>query len=90
VTINNAAENTFLRALLPGGFWIGLNDRGWFNEGNFRWDGDASSSYRNWAPGEPNDGGFWGSENCVEMLGSGMWNDLACGRERNAMCERAD
>jgi hypothetical protein len=72
-TIENATENEWVRANLaaPVGnkLWIGLNDAG--TEGTFAWSDGSTSSYRNWAPGEPsnnatndytqllNDGGLW-------------------------------
>ncbi|HEX2838597.1 MAG TPA: C-type lectin domain-containing protein, partial [Phycisphaerales bacterium] len=72
-TIENATENEWVRANLaaPVGnkLWIGLNDAA--TEGTFAWSDGSTSSYRNWAPGEPsnnatndytqllNDGGLW-------------------------------
>lgn len=57
VTINDAAENTWLTAnfLAPNPTinpWIGLND----NDSNetWTWVSGESVSYLNWAPGEPN------------------------------------
>ena len=62
-TIDDAAENNWIFTtftnlnlqLLSGGIWIGLNDA--TQEGNFVWSSGATSTYRNWAPGEPNSGG---------------------------------
>lgn len=78
-TINNAAENEWVRAnvLRCGNVdrrgWIGLNDVA--VEGTFVWvDGDPSP-YRNWSSGEPNNSG--NNEHYVEMFGSnGLWNDV--------------
>jgi glucose/arabinose dehydrogenase len=54
VTINNAAEETWLRQTFgtTEGFWIGINDRD--VEGQFRWVSGEAVTYTNWAPGEPN------------------------------------
>jgi hypothetical protein len=90
-TVDNAAENSWIRALVSGNFWIGLNDRGLTNEGRFSWVSGLNSDYRNWAPGEPNDGGsFFASEDCVEVYGDGRWNDSSCDSNRIAVCERAN
>ncbi|MEM7594737.1 MAG: DUF4347 domain-containing protein, partial [Cyanobacteria bacterium P01_A01_bin.83] len=55
VTINNAAEETWLKQTFSSTerLWIGLTDRN--QEGNFQWVSGENSSYRNWAAGEPND-----------------------------------
>lgn len=89
VTINDAVEqewvfNTFsITSSTPRGFWIGLDDFG--QEGQFTWIGGESASYRNWAPGEPNNAGPTADEDCVFIwaLGNsvgvapGLWNDVA-------------
>lgn len=73
VTINNAAENNFVRSIITEDVWIGYNDRS--NEGNWVWD-NGSSSYTNWSSGEPNNSG---NEDCAEMHRSdGRWNDADC------------
>jgi glucose/arabinose dehydrogenase len=75
VTINNAAEETWLKQTFGGteSFWIGLNDR--TTEGQFVWASGEAVSYTNWAPGEPNNSG--GNEDVVGMNfgGSRRWND---------------
>lgn len=45
--------------------------------------------FSNWAAGQPD---HWqsspsGSENCIEIDGSGFWNDLSCGVNANFICE---
>jgi glucose/arabinose dehydrogenase len=57
VTINDAAEETWLKQAFSAteGFWIGINDRR--VEGQFEWVNGETASYRNWTPGEPNNGG---------------------------------
>ncbi|MBC7771880.1 MAG: hypothetical protein H7210_05255 [Pyrinomonadaceae bacterium] len=73
VTIDDAAENEFLRLHFgKEAFWMGLNDR--VVEGEFQWTSGAAVSYTNWAPGEPNDQD--GEEDAVHMRADGTWNDL--------------
>ena len=54
VSINDAAEEAWLRNNfgIDEGFWIGLNDIE--NEGDFQWVSGQPVTYTNWAPGEPN------------------------------------
>ena len=80
-TVNDAAENEFLRAQILGfdgadrRGWIGLTDDG--HEGTFTWTSGEPLIYTNWNGGEPNNtSGTGGPENFVEMFGSnGQWND---------------
>lgn len=89
--MNNASENAHLLATFGGNHWIGINDRGGITqEGRWRWSSGQSADFRNWASGEPNDGGLFGSEDCVVMIGDGKWNDLGCGESRTALCERGN
>lgn len=66
--------------------WVGLvrNSAGLFTN----WlDGTPYVFYSNWNTEEPNNVG--GGENCVETIReSGKWNDIACGNNRLAMCEK--
>lgn len=53
-SIENAAENTWVRANVVGNNskpYIGLNDAA--VEGTLVWSNGSSSTYRNWRPGEP-------------------------------------
>lgn len=92
VVIDNDTENawiTFLRGN-DDRRWIGLNDRD--REGNYEWSSGASSGYRAWADGEPNNSFF--SEDCIEILprgdgdNRGRWNDTNCNDDRRSICER--
>jgi glucose/arabinose dehydrogenase len=82
VTINDVAEETWLKQTFGDSekFWIGLTDRA--VEGNFQWVNGETTTYRNWAPGEPNDykfeGDFPDGEDYVVMnFGTQkQWNDL--------------
>ncbi len=60
VSINNAAENSFVRSIIPsycykGRVWIGYNDVA--TEGTFEWVNGDMTSYTNWKQGEPNNQG---------------------------------
>lgn len=54
VTINDAAEETWLRNTLEKTytFWIGFTDR--TEEGTWGWASGEAVTYTNWAPNEPN------------------------------------
>src|SRR3712207_5261270 len=75
VTINDTAEETWLKQTFgeSEAFWTGLTDK--TTEGTFQWISGEESSYRNFASGEPNDWG--GAEDYVGMnFGSQKkWND---------------
>ncbi|MEO1592302.1 MAG: Calx-beta domain-containing protein [Cyanobacteria bacterium J06632_22] len=75
VTINNAAEETWLKQTFGENqkFWIGLNDTQ--TEGQFRWVNGEPVTYTNWAPGEPNN--FNGTQDFGVMnFGSTLqWDD---------------
>lgn len=75
VTINDAAENTFIRDAVNALFaderiLIGLNDVA--IEGTFVWPSGEPVTYTNWSPGEPNN---TGNEDYVEVFANGLWND---------------
>jgi hypothetical protein len=93
VSIETDAEQRFLLAetqALSRDWWIGLNDRA--REGTFVWaDAVPLGVFRPWVPGEPNNGGSDGAENCVEMqpreIAAGVWNDKECDATRPYICE---
>jgi hypothetical protein len=80
VTIADAAENDFLRALgasYGSSFLIGFSDA--FFEGTFQWISTGEPiTYVNWKSGEPNDAG--GEDAAVMTIDatadSGKWNDV--------------
>jgi parallel beta-helix repeat protein len=75
VTINDAAEDSFLQSTFgtDQSFWTGLNDIA--TEGNFVWSSGESVTYTNFAPGEPND--FRGNQDAVviNFTSDKLWDD---------------
>ncbi|MFM6578531.1 MAG: C-type lectin domain-containing protein [Dolichospermum sp.] len=57
VTINTALEQTFLVNTFGGSqeLWIGYTDK--VTEGQFKWVSNETSTYTNWFPGQPDNGG---------------------------------
>jgi len=80
-TVSNQAENDWILQAFSqyGGqtrdLWLGLNDQA--VEGDWVWVSGETSTYRHWAPGEPND---WNGEDCghISVSRSGEWNDVPC------------
>lgn len=84
-TVNDAAENAWIFSNFSNfggqsrGLWLGLNDAA--QEGLWVWKDTDGSLYRNWAPGEPNNGGgYYPNEDQAVMRDAsvsypGMWND---------------
>ena len=89
VTIHNQEENVFIQHRHDGDkSWIGLNDRN--VEGSFVWTNKEISSFRFWAPKQPND---WNNEDCVHTLGAKhgyTWNDVPCNNCFNFTCFTGD
>ncbi|MGK7899453.1 MAG: DUF4347 domain-containing protein [Xenococcus sp. (in: cyanobacteria)] len=87
VSINDAAEETWLKDNFgtTEGFWIGIND--FQNEGNFEWVSGQPVTYTNWAPGEPNNLG--GNQDFGRMnFGAGLeWDDSGAGTTLRGIIE---
>ncbi|MBD2667439.1 polymorphic membrane protein [Richelia sinica FACHB-800] len=76
VTINSQAEQDWLVSTFGGTeqFWIGLTDAA--IEGQFIWASGETSTYTNWLPGQPDNGGPTGEDYAVMNFNSrGKWND---------------
>lgn len=86
VTINDAAENTWLLSTFsnyggyPRALWTGFNDAA--QEGSFIWSSGEITSFRNWEGEQPDDGGgFYPTEDYVLIWPApgprnpGLWND---------------
>jgi len=74
VTISDEAENDFIaKELLIEGkeFFIGLNDI--WNESSFTWVNGESTTYYNWADGEPNN--MENNEDAAAITTKGKWYD---------------
>ena len=76
VTINSTAERDVLLSSFGASesLWIGLTDK--VTEGQFKWINGETSSFSNWAPGQPDN---LGNEDYVGMNfgGAGLWNDFS-------------
>lgn len=84
VSINDATENAAIQAAaqaagLTGSVWLGFTDQA--TEGTWLWADGSTSTYTNWAPGEPsNNGGLpcnADEDAAVFHLATGLWNDSA-------------
>ncbi|WP_265586168.1 lectin-like protein, partial [Cuspidothrix issatschenkoi] len=76
VTINSQAEQDWLISTFGGTerLWIGLTDE--VREGQFQWASGETSTYTNWYPGQPDNGGPTGENYVVINYDSaGKWND---------------
>ncbi|KAH0622048.1 hypothetical protein JD844_023968 [Phrynosoma platyrhinos] len=64
--------------------FIGINDLE--KEGSFVYsDRSPMQTFNKWSSGEPNNA--YDEEDCVEMIASGGWNDVACHITMNFVCE---
>ena len=85
VTVHNQEENVYIQHRNNGErSWIGLNDRS--VDGSFVWTNKEVSSFRFWAPRQPNN---WRNEDCVHTLGAKhgyTWNDVSCDNCNNFTC----
>ena len=88
VVISSGGENALLQAEITarggGGWYIGLGDGDLGDEGDFEWVDGTTPGYTNWDDDQPDN--YWG-EDCVEILASGRWNDIACWNDRSFICE---
>jgi len=87
VTINDAEEYAWLQETFgTRPLWIGLNDVE--QEGEFVWASGETSTYTNWAPGQPN-GGARGRQDYVRMnFGRDkLWDDVSGGKRIQGIIE---
>jgi Lectin C-type domain len=93
-TIRDADEDAFVLTITGYEAWIGATDTS--NEGTWSWVGDDApffdvdgavpdDPYTNWSSNEPNDAD--GSD-CLRMLTTGMWADLACDSAKGHVCQQ--
>ncbi|XP_062344493.1 collectin-11 isoform X2 [Cinclus cinclus] len=82
-TANNLIASYINQAGLTRVF-IGINDLE--KEGNFVYsDRSPMQTFNKWRSGEPNNA--YDEEDCVEMVASGGWNDVACHITMYFVCE---
>jgi hypothetical protein len=85
MVVGSAGEDQLLAERQLDDTWIGLQDI--LIEGAFFWENGSDASYRNFAPGEPNDGN---DSDCVEKRQSdALWYDQPCSLSKPFACERA-
>ncbi|HEX5061024.1 MAG TPA: C-type lectin domain-containing protein [Kofleriaceae bacterium] len=66
--------------------WIGAHQTPDASEPAQGWTWAAGTSfYTHWGSYQPDD--FYGTEDCAELSGGGMWNDAACSYDRRFVCE---
>ncbi|WP_017652856.1 DUF4347 domain-containing protein [Fortiea contorta] len=86
VTINDAAEEAWLKSTFGTGeqLWIGLTDQ--TVEGQYRWINGEAVTYTNWAPGQPSNSRS--NEDFVVMNSTaGQWNDQLSSSKFRAIVE---
>ncbi|MEZ4338352.1 MAG: C-type lectin domain-containing protein [Sandaracinaceae bacterium] len=94
VTIDDRAENDFVRdearSRRDEDWWIGYTDDRM--EGTFEWVSGSTSTFTNWALGQPDNSGF--NADCTEMINGtlspgvrGEWNDATCNTNQSYVCE---
>lgn len=94
VIVDDATEETYLTSLAKQNttdngstnelVWLGLSDQ--TVEGTFEWVTGLPLTLSHWSGGEPNNS-FGGIEDCVEIRGSGDWNDDHCSAHLAYVCE---
>ncbi|XP_062592825.1 galactose-specific lectin nattectin-like [Saccostrea cucullata] len=89
--VKSASENNFLQheaRRLKGSFWLGATDV--IMEGTWRWiSTDTILSYSAWLPKQPDN--HESKEHCLHLLNTyqSKWNDVACDKKFNFICEKS-
>ncbi|XP_078692099.1 aggrecan core protein-like [Branchiostoma floridae x Branchiostoma belcheri] len=97
-SISDGQENSFIASIISDAsddmVWIGLQHK--------RWTDGSAVSYKNWAPGQPDDNWFFGGENCIVIYKNdgrdawiftskrykGEWNDRKCSDRKPFICKK--
>ncbi|XP_078692524.1 uncharacterized protein LOC144922543 [Branchiostoma floridae x Branchiostoma belcheri] len=97
-SIWDGQENNFIASIISHAscdmVWIGLERN--------KWTDGSAGSYRNWAPGQPDDHWFFGGEKCVVIYKNdgkdfwvgakyrykGQWNDRKCSKCKPFICKK--
>jgi hypothetical protein len=74
---SQAEQNWLVQTFGTDNLWLGYTDEA--VEGQWTWSSGESTTYTNWHPAEPNNGGGNGEHYCHFHLlfGSGLWGDAA-------------
>lgn len=88
MTIHSNEERDFALSVIPAGVsnvWMGGSDIA--TEGVWAWeDGKPWGVYTAWKSGEPNNANS--NEDCLQMYGDGLWNDLDCTSALPSICKK--
>ncbi len=96
VTIDSDSENNYVDGLCPDTCWIGLSDIAM--EAIWTWHSGTpyNPATAKWRWGQPNNGNWFGPEDCGFMCEdcgwnqpSGLWDDGGCDGTRPYVCEKA-
>lgn len=87
VTVNDAAEQTWLRDTFgtTEGLWIGFTDHA--KEGQWRWSSGETTTYVNWSPGQPDNYGGDQHHAYLNASASGRWDDGGASINRRGIIE---
>ncbi|XP_030622320.1 macrophage mannose receptor 1-like [Chanos chanos] len=84
VSVRNQTENGMIRSLIKNSSdtWIGLFRDSW------KWSDQSNSSFRNWAPGQPDNGKHDMNCTVIQVNGKdqGQWHNISCGDDRPFIC----
>ena len=76
VSVTSQAEQQIVAdAVAQFGYPCWLGGEAFLGKGKWQWSNEDAFTYTNWAGGQPSDG--YGTENCIQMLPDGSWNDHA-------------
>jgi len=85
VTVEDEEENSWIRANFTGELWLGLHSSNAFSGpvSGWVWSSGSTSTYRNWASGQPDAGEFW----VVMTAGATTWNNISLNGGASGLAE---